>query len=57
MVVSVAKKIAQLLKANPEKQKKFLDFIETGKYKDKDTGKIINVDKRYWAARIRKRKG
>ena len=45
MVVSVAKKIAQLLKANPEKQKKFLDFIETGKYKDKDTGKIINVDK------------
>ena len=45
MVVSIAKKIAQLLKANPEKQKKFLDFIETGKYKDKDTGKIIDVDK------------
>jgi len=45
MVVGpIFKKIAQNLLSDPKKGKKFLDFVNTGKYKDK-SGKVIDVDK------------
>ena len=44
MVVGpIVKKIAQTL-ADPKKGKNFLDFIKTGKYKDK-TGVVTDVEK------------
>ena len=40
----IFKKIAQNLLSDPKKGKKFLDFIKTGKYKDK-TGVVTDVEK------------